>query len=314
MNDYLQPIDNIKNLIYTIRGEKVMLDFDLAKIYGYSTKAFNQQVQRNIEKFEGEDFMFQLTREETGWLSMHKGTNPSRSQFVTLKDDKRGYNIKYLPHAFTEQGVYMLMTVLKGNLAITQSRALIRIFKSMKNYIAEHQNLVERSEFIQLSSRVDQISAVIQEFTPPKREENFIFLQGELLKADEAYIELYSRAKTNLYIVDNYVGIKTLHHLRKVNPAVKIFLLTDDVTNGLFGSDLKDFKKEFPNLSLEIKKTNNKIHDRVIALDLNTKNEKIYHAGASSKDAGNRMTTITKFESESIKTALRQLLQDLTKE
>jgi hypothetical protein len=105
----------LRDKVYTIRGQKVMLDFDLAKIYGYTTKAFNQQVARNIDKFES-DFRFQLSTEETAAIS-------SRSQNVTLNvsGNNRGSNIKYLPYAFTEQGIYMLMTVLRGPLAIEQN-------------------------------------------------------------------------------------------------------------------------------------------------------------------------------------------------
>ena len=111
--------ETIESMIYIVRGEKVMLDFELAKIYGYTTKAFNQQVKRNIDKFP-EDLMFKLSKEETDTIS--------RSQIVTKKfdDDKRGHNIKYLPYAFTEQGIYMLMTVLKGDLATKHSKKLIK--------------------------------------------------------------------------------------------------------------------------------------------------------------------------------------------
>ena len=108
--------ESLVKKIYIIRGQKVMLDFELAEIYGYETKRFNEQVKRNIEKFD-EDFMFQLTDEEVSELS--------RSQNATLnKSAGRGSNIKYNPHAFTEQGIYMLMTVLKGELAVKQSKAL----------------------------------------------------------------------------------------------------------------------------------------------------------------------------------------------
>ena len=107
-------VEQMKNLIYEIRGQKVMLDVDLAKIYGYETKTFNQQVKRNIEKFD-DDFMFQLTKEESETCL--------RSQIVTLNKNgnMRGQHMKYLPYAFTEQGIYMLMTVLKGDLATKQS-------------------------------------------------------------------------------------------------------------------------------------------------------------------------------------------------
>ena len=121
-----------------------MLDFELAEIYGYETKAFNQQVKRNIEKFD-EDFMFQLTDEEVFELS--------RSQNVTLnKSAGRGSNIKYNPHVFTEQGIYMLMTVLKGDLAVRQSRALVRTFKQMKDYIVENQEMYNKLTCVKLTS------------------------------------------------------------------------------------------------------------------------------------------------------------------
>lgn len=135
---------SLVNKIYTIRGEKIMLDFELAEIYGYETKNFNRQVKNNIEKFEGEDFMFQLTNEEIKELLRCKN-------FTLNRGTGRGSNIKYNPYAFTEQGIYMLMTVLKGELAVKQSRALIRTFKQMKDYILENQGLIGQREFLQLS-------------------------------------------------------------------------------------------------------------------------------------------------------------------
>ena len=119
--------EQIKDKIYYIRGQYVMIDSDLAKIYGYTTKAFNQQVKNNIEKFD-DDFMFRLSDKETNKLS--------RSKFLTSMQTKgiKGGRV-YNPYAFTEQGIYMLMTVLKGDLAIKQSKALIRIFKQMKRLL-----------------------------------------------------------------------------------------------------------------------------------------------------------------------------------
>ena len=145
--------ENIESLIYEIRGQRVMLDFDLARIYGYSTKAFNQQVKNNIEKFP-EDFMFQLTKEETESLvrcknftsqnSLTESDDFVRSIFLTPRiwntTNKGGRT--YCPYVFTEQGIYMLMTVLKGELAVKQSKALIRLFKRMKDYIAENKELI----------------------------------------------------------------------------------------------------------------------------------------------------------------------------
>ena len=139
--------ESIINKIYTIRGHKVMLDFELAEIYGYETKNFNRQVKNNIEKFKCEDFMFQLTTQEVEELSRCKN-------FTLNRGTGRGSNIKYNPYVFTEQGIYMLMTVLKGDIAVRQSRALVRTFKQMKDYIVENQGLIGRREFLQLSMQL----------------------------------------------------------------------------------------------------------------------------------------------------------------
>lgn len=132
----------LQSKIYFIRGQKVMLDFELAEIYGYTTKAFNQQVKNNEERFD-EDFRFKLTRVEVENL---------RSKNLTSSWG----GSRYLPYAFTEQGIYMLMTVLKGDLAIQQSKALIRTFKRMKDYIIENQGLLGEREYLQLSIQVTQ--------------------------------------------------------------------------------------------------------------------------------------------------------------
>ena len=132
MNDLM----NIENKILVIRGQQVMLDRDLAEIYGYETKNFNRQVKNNIEKFD-EDFMFQLTKDESNTISRCKN-------FTLNEKDGRGSNIKYLPHVFTEQGIYMLMTVLRGELAVQQSKTLIRLFKKMRHYFAENAGIISR--------------------------------------------------------------------------------------------------------------------------------------------------------------------------
>lgn len=150
---------SLENKIYFVRNQKVMLDFELAEIYGYTTKRFNEQVKNNIDKFD-DDFMFQLTENEFKNLRSKKSTS------------KRG-GTRYLPYAFTEQGVYMLMTVLKGDLATKQSKALIRMFKRMKDYIIENQNLIGSREFLQLSM---QVSSSFR---------NTIALKDELMDVEE---------------------------------------------------------------------------------------------------------------------------------
>ena len=137
-------VEAIRDKIYVIRDRKVMLDRDLAAIYGYETKNFNRQVRNNIEKFYGDDFMFQLDDDDLEELSRCKN-------FTLNENTGRGHNIKYKPYAFTEQGIYMLMTVLKGELATHQSRELVKAFKKMKDYIQTVPLLSSSPELLQLS-------------------------------------------------------------------------------------------------------------------------------------------------------------------
>ena len=127
---------NIKDFIYEIRDKKVMLDFDLARIYGYETKRFNEQVKNNKAKFEGDDFMFQLTETEMDIISR------SKKSTTKMDDQENRGGRRNRVFAFTEQGVYMLMTVLRGELATKQTRALIRVFKELKDYAVETAGLL----------------------------------------------------------------------------------------------------------------------------------------------------------------------------
>lgn len=296
--------DYLEDKIYIIRGQKVMLDSDLAKIYGYSTKAFNQQIKNNIEKFE-KDFMFRLTAKEAV---------VSRSKKLTLKnDDKRGSNIKYLPYAFTESGIYMLMTVLKGPLATKQSIALIRLFRSMKDYIVENKDLITNKELelrtTILENNVKDISAnldnvnnslnkVMNNFTDFESYKHFLILDGKKLEADIAYIKIFRLAKKSIYYIDNYIGIKTLDLLSNARKGVSIAIFGNRLSelSSLKEYMIKDFIEQNKNNSLEIKNTDRLYHDRFIIIDFNTENEKIFLCGASCKDAGKKISTITKIE------------------
>ena len=304
--------ENIKDKIYIIRNQKVLLDSDLAEIYGYTIKAFNQQVQRNIEKFEN-DFMFQLTDEEYNCL---------RSQFVTLKG--RGQHRKYLPYAFTEQGIYMLMTVLKGELAVKQSKTLIRLFKEMKDFILENNNrYVEYKDFIKLSEQVNENTKDIRETKEnvmnimktltninPKE---ILIQNGQKVESNLAYQNIYEKANKTIYIIDNYINLKTLVLLKNIKENIEVIIFTDNKNNGLHKLEYKDFLKEYKNINIKFKKTNNIIHDRYIILDYDSETETIYHCGASSKDSGNKITTITKISENNIyHNMIDNLLQNRT--
>ena len=292
--------ENIESMVYFIRGQKVMLDFDLAKIYCYETKAFNQQVKRNISKFP-DDFMFKLNLNEYKQLA--------RSQFVTAQiwtvGNKGGRTS--LPYAFTEQGIYMLMTVLKGELATKQSKALIRLFKRMKDYIVESNNLINVNGIIELTNKVNsnsirltevekKLDVVMDNFIDPSTYKHFLFMNGEKIEAEIAFQVLYSLANKSIYIIDDYIDLKTLRLLKCVNKNINITIFSDNVSrNAVTEEDIIQFKNEY-GIRLEIKPTNNIIHDRYIMLDYDTPNEKLYHCGASSKDAGNKATTIVKID------------------
>ena len=300
----------IKSKIYYIRNQKVMLDFELAEIYGYETRAFNQQVKRNNEKFD-DDFMFQLTDEEVYELS--------RSQNVTLKRGTgRGSNIKYNPYAFTEQGIYMLMTVLRGELAVKQSKALIRMFKQMKDFIVENQDFISSKELVQIAIQTNQntkdiaeiksqmatkedLKKVMDNFIDPETYKHFLLMNGDKIEADVAYTKIYKSAKKSIYVIDNYIGLKTLELLRAARDKTQIVVFSDNVKNKdmLTKNILDDFRKDYPNIDLKLKIAGKKYHDRYIAIDCGTENEAFYLCGASSKDAGNKISSITKIEESS---------------
>ena len=245
--------NDLRSKIYTIRGMRVMLDFDLAEIYGYETKNFNRQVKNNIEKFDS-DFRFQITKEEYYEIlrcknctlessetiplnpilrskksTLESGTDNNfilRSKILTLEQGKYS---KYLPYAFTEQGIYMLMTVLRGYLAIKQSKILIRLFKTMKDFIIERENLIGSDEVAKLAiqtsqntkdiARIDQklvnmttkddVVKIIEDFSNHEIKKDFLFLNGKSVEADLAYQQIYAEAKETIFVIDNYIGLKT---------------------------------------------------------------------------------------------------------
>lgn len=322
--------DTIQSKIYVIRGQKVMLDFELAEIYGYTTKRFNEQVKNNIERFD-EDFRFQLTKEEFDNLRSKKSTSSWGGS-------------RYLPYAFTEQGIYMLMTVLKGDLAVNQSKALIRTFKIMKDYIIENQGLINQRDYLQLSlvvaehSRdinaiksslrivdnevaevVDRLGNVVTKselsgfmniFGEPELRSEYVLWDGEPFESDIAYSAIYGKAEKSLYVIDNYIGLKTLALLKNSKEGVKIILFSDNVGKGLHSAEFSDFVKQYPNCKVELRQTGKKYHDRYIVIDYGTEQEKIFHCGPSSKDGGMRIGSIVEIrEREAYHTLVDELCE-----
>lgn len=321
----------IKEKTYEVRGYRVMLDFDLAKIYGYTTKVFNQQVKNNIERFPP-DFTFKLTKEEVVGLRSKKLTSSWGGT-------------RYLPNAFTEQGIYMLMTILKGDLAVKQSIDLVRTFKKMKDYILENRDLFGRREMLQLSmetadnkiainkinsdmsSLEKQISDVAEglKAVVTKSEladmmngfvsddnEKWLMYNDRFSSADEVFASIYSQAKATIYVVDNYIGLRTLVHLKNSPVGVNITLFSDNIgTNKLHSIELSDFCEEYPYVKITMKRTGGIIHDRFIVLNYGTPDERIFLCGASSKDAGARITSIVEdYGIEKYRPLIKLLLQN----
>ena len=298
----------LRDKIYEIRGVKVMLDFELAELYGYETKNFNRQVKNNVKKFEGDDFMFQLTRDELDEISRCKNFTSMQTKGV------KGGRV-YNPYAFTEQGIYMLMTVLKGELAVRQSKTLIRLFKKMKDFIVEKSNTyVELEDFSKLSLQTNENTQAIkrleQELETRKDLyyfiENFtekkdtLILNGQQVEADITYKNIYGKANDSIFIIDNYINLKTLVLLKDIKENIKVTIFTDNINKCLHKIEYEDFIKEYKNINITFKKANNKIHDRYIILDYNSEQEQIYLCGSSSKDSGNKITTITKIKDNNI--------------
>lgn len=324
----LSTVDNIINSIYIIRGQQVMLDFDLAKIYGYEVKRLNEQVKRNIKRFP-EDFMFQLTREELEFVKSQLAT----SRITSLFEGQEGGRRK-LPYVFTEQGIYMLATVLKGELAEQQSIFIMRTFKEMRHYIRQNRQFVTQAEMNLVTAKVSELSVQMadvvdrqkqteksmeeirksidvmnENFITDKDKKNFVIYKGQKFEADAAYIDIYQQATKSIYVVDDYMNTKTLQLLSQKQSGVEVILFTE---NGhgkkgfLTKSLVTDFQNEYPSLQI---KPNSDCHDRLIVLDYGEETELVYHCGASSKDAGKKLCAINQItENEIIHPVIDRLL------
>ena len=277
----------IKNMIYEIRGKNVMLDSDLAMLFGYETKQLNRQVLRNINRFP-ENYCFQIT--DTEYISL-------RCQNGTLKNG-RGEHRKYLPYVFTEYGITMLAGILKSELAIKMSLRIVDIFITMKNYI--NTSLIEQKYFNELTIKNTKDIKLLQESFDKlntKESNNHIFYEGQIYDAYSLLIDILSKVKKEIIIIDNYAGKKLFDIIKNIDVKVKIY--TENIDN----ISKEKYEKQYNNLEI----INTHIfHDRFIIID----NKELYHSGASFKDLGKKCFAITKIEDNSI---LKELLNKLKK-
>ena len=272
-----KELQNIESKILTIRNQQVMVDRDLAELYGVETKVLNQAVKRNIERFP-EEFMFQLTEEEA---------YSSRSHFVTLNvsNNKRGLNIKYLPYAFTEQGVAMLSAVLKSEQAIKASILIMKAFVAMRHFLQNNAQIFTELDQIkrhQLESdkKIEELFTKMDKYGVEQVQG--IFFQGQIFDAYSFFQKLIQKAKNEIILIDGYVDISVLDRLAKKNPGVKITIYTlqnPKMKNPLTQIDIQKFNAQYPTLTVNY---TTKMHDRFLIID----NQELYHIGASLKDLG----------------------------
>lgn len=289
--------DGIQNRIYSIRGLQVMVDTDLAELYRIEPKVLNQAVKRNIERFPAE-FMFQLSAEEYDSLrsqTVTLETNKSlRSQTVTL-NKRRGQHRKYLPYAFTEQGVAMLSAVLRSQTAVRTSIQIINAFVAMRRFIATNAQIFHRLDTVerkQLEHKLDTdekfkkiFNAIESKDIHPKQG---IFFDGQIFDAYKFVSDLFRSAKKSIVIIDNYIDDTVLIHLIKRAENVKVTILTRSISEQL-ALDVKKYNEQHP--AIEIKEFKN-AHDRFIIIDGNT----VYHFGASLKDLGKKWFAFSRME------------------
>ncbi len=311
MIDKLELIkdENISSKIYNIRGLQVMLDSELAELYGVETKVFNQAVKRNEERFP-ENFRVQLTEEEFKHLRSQSATSSEdkflRSQIVTLEkedlksqgmlsEDMRGKHRKYLPYVFTEQGVSMLSAVLKSPTAIEMSIKIINSFVEMRRFLSSNGELFQRLDLIEkrqlafemkTDDKFDKIfSAIESNEVKPKQG---IFFDGQIFDAYTFVTDLIKSAKSSIILIDNYIDETVLTMLSKREKGCIATIYTKTISEAL-KLDLKKHNSQYP--SIEIKNLS-EAHDRFIIID----DKEIYHIGASLKDLGKKWFAFSKFD------------------
>lgn len=287
--------EGIKNKIYTIRGVQVMLDSDLAEIYGYTTKSFNQQIKNNIERFD-DDFRFQVTDKELEIL---------RSKILTSSWG----GSRYKPYVFTEQGIYMLMTVLKGDLAVRQSKMLIRMFKEMKHFVQNNAHIFVEIDNIkkhllesdlhqkEADKKIAEIFMLMDKYNV--KETQGIFFQGQIFDAYVKFESFIAQAHKEIILIDNYVDLSVLERFAKKKKGVNVTVYTAPKTK-ITAQDVQKFNLQYPTLTVV---NTGKMHDRFLIIDQTT----LYHIGASLKDLGKKCFAFEILDSSFIPAILQNL-------
>ena len=266
---------DVKSLIHVIRGKQIMLDSDLAMLYQVETGARNRSVKRNINRFP-EDFCFQLTEEE--FLRCQNGISKE-------KTEGRGGR-RYMPYAFTEQGISMLSAVLKSDVAVNVSIGIMRAFVEMRHFISNNALLFEKVSDIELKQleyqkstdeRFDKVFRYIEDHAESEQK---IFFDGQIYDAFSLITSIIKKAQKEIILIDGYVDVDTLNILAKKNAGVDVKIYTF-ASAQLTNRDAANFNAQYPTLTVFKTQV---FHDRFIILDGKT----AYHIGSSIKDAGKK--------------------------
>lgn len=281
--DQLVVVDNIESLIKVIRGQQVIFDKDLAKLYGVETKYLNKQVKRNIERFP-EDFMFQLTKEEC-----------LRFQFGTSNEGRGG--ARYFPYVFTENGVSMLSSVLRSKTAIEVNIRIMRAFTSMRHFLLnnaevfqristmEYHQLKMQQHLLESDKRIDEVFRKLDEGNAKPKQG--IFYNSQIYDSYTFVSELVKSAKRRIILIDNYVDETVLTLLDKREEGVSAVIYTQQISRQ-FQLDIDRHNAQYAPIDVETFRLS---HDRFLCID-----EEVYHVGTSIKDLGKKWFAFSKLD------------------
>ena len=276
-------MDNIESLIKVIRGQQVIFDKDLAKLYGVETKYLNKQVKRNIERFP-EDFMFQLTKEEC-----------LRCQIGTSNEGRGG--ARYFPYVFTENGVSMLSSVLRSKTAIEVNIRIMRAFTSMRHFLLnnaevfqristmEYHQLKMQQHLLESDKRIDEVFRKLDEGNAKPKQG--IFYNGQIYDSYTFVSELVKSAKKRIILIDNYVDETVLTLLDKREEGVSAVIYTQQISRR-FQLDIDRHNAQYAPIEVEMFRLS---HDRFLCID-----DDVYHIGASVKDLGKKWFAFSKLD------------------
>lgn len=269
--------DEIKERILTVRNQQVMIDRDLAELYGVETKRLNEQVKRNIERFPA-NFMFQLNENEKEELVA------ICDRFAVLKHSS------YNPYAFTEQGVAMLSAVLKSETAVKTSIMIMDAFVSMRHFLLSNERIFVELDFLkkhfietaihqkESDKKIDELFTLMDKYRI--EEKQGIFFQGQIFDAYAKFESFIQAAKNEIILIDAYIDLTVLEQFAKKKSGVTVKIYTDEKTR-ITNLDIQKFNSQYPALSLHFTSA---MHDRFLIIDGSV----LYHIGASLKDLGKK--------------------------